>query len=153
MIFLVFFGSILLAHCAAGGGWSSYSVRSSTRGGRRGTERGAEKPNWRSMAATAPRFFLQVVSLLSLFVSFAKWTSEIHWFAKKKKKLKLPAWSTRVCAFLFHASHVLADDVKKYPPRSWIIIQNEILCDNCVNFSPSRAEFVYSLGCWFYLSR
>ena len=149
MIFLVFFGSILLAHRAAGGGCSSYSVRSSTRGGRRGTERGAEKPNWRSMAATAPRFFLQVVSLLSLFVSFAKWTSEIHWFAKKKK-LKLPAWSTRVCAFLFHASH---DDVKKYPPRSWIIIQNEILCDNCVNFSPSRAEFVYSLGCWFYLSR
>ena len=97
MIFPVFFGSILLAHCAAGGGWSSYSVRSSTRGGRR-TERGAEKPNWRSMAATAPRFFLQVVSLLSLFVSFAKWTSEIHWFAKKKY------WNYQylaVCVLLF----------------------------------------------------
>ena len=97
MIFPVFFGSISLAHCAAGGGWSSYSVRSSTRGGRR-TERGAEKPNWRSMAATAPRFFLQVVSLLSLFVSFAKWTSEIHWFAKKKY------WNYRylaVCVLFF----------------------------------------------------
>ena len=80
MIFPVFFGSILLAHCAAGGGWSSYSVRSSTRGGRTKNRTGS----WEAKLALNGRHgapFLLASSISSQFVRLFrkvnKWNSLI----------------------------------------------------------------------------
>ena len=131
--------------CTSAGGCCSYSVRSSTRGGT--TNRTG---SWEAKLALigghgAP--FLLASSISSQFVRLIRKVNKWNFSVKSKwlfEKLKFFA----VCFFL--CGPCSRSDVKKYA-RSWII-QNEIPCDNRVNFSRSRAEIVYSLG-RFDLSR